>query len=158
MLGEDDPASDYEGNDILNEDGSKVRIKDIPEYAKELAKDPKAKPWWAGELTDLNGYYFTEDGGNYCYTDELGLTADIQLLRRGASGQAEVDNEIHSVILCPYSFDGSPQPNSYRDANKLLKENTNLADAVPKSATLLHEMFHALRGGFFLTGNDEKCA
>ncbi|KAL2867619.1 uncharacterized protein BJX67DRAFT_380966 [Aspergillus lucknowensis] len=78
--------------------------------------------WWLGELTDLNGYYFTDYGGIYCYEDDLGITAAIQPFVQGANGQAETADEIASIILCPYSFDNSPRPDSYRDANGLLAQ------------------------------------
>ncbi|KAK3292139.1 uncharacterized protein B0H64DRAFT_445099 [Chaetomium fimeti] len=75
---------------------------------------------------------------------------------RGADGQAEQDGiGIAAVILCPYSFEGSPRPDSYHDANNLLALRTNLADAVPKSTTLPHEAFHAIFGTAFLSGAAE---
>jgi hypothetical protein len=152
-----DPAIDYQGNDILDQDGKQIRIVDVGNYQEKLSEDADNKPWWSGELTDLNGYYFTEYGGNYCYEDDLGVTAAIQPLIQGANGQAQNADEIASVILCPYSFDGSPRPDSYKNANNLLASGTNLADAVPKSATLIHEAFHAIHGTEFLAGDEEKC-
>ncbi|KAK0742157.1 hypothetical protein B0T21DRAFT_124691 [Apiosordaria backusii] len=152
--GNTDPALDYEADIILDEDGNQVRIGDIPEYVAQLEKEPNAIPWWAGS-SGLNGYYFTETGGNFCNGDNLGLTASIQPLQRNANNQAEEDDLLASVILCPHAFDGSKRPNNYREANSLLREGINLADAVPKSATLLHELFHALRGDAFLAGDDE---
>ncbi|KAH8585528.1 hypothetical protein B0O99DRAFT_154103 [Bisporella sp. PMI_857] len=150
------PASDFQGNDILDQNGNPVRIVDVPKYREMLAEDADNKSWWSGELTDLNGYYFTEYGGNFCYTNkDLAITAAIQPFQRGANGEAENYQEIASVIMCPYSFDGSPRPNSYRVANDLIASGTNLADAVPKSASLLHELFHALHGIDFLSGEDE---
>ncbi|GKT58404.1 hypothetical protein ColTof4_12335 [Colletotrichum tofieldiae] len=93
------PASDYRGNDILDQNGNPIRIMDIPKYQQQLSEDADNKPWWSGELTDLNGYYFTEYGGNYCYEDDLGVTAAIQPFRQGANGQAETAEEIASVIV-----------------------------------------------------------
>ncbi|KAK8051640.1 hypothetical protein PG993_003025 [Apiospora rasikravindrae] len=55
------------------------------------------------------------------------------------------------------NFDQNPKPNSYKEANDLLLIGTNLADAVPKSATLIYEAFRALHGGIFLDGNREIC-
>ncbi|KAL2802027.1 hypothetical protein BJX63DRAFT_438263 [Aspergillus granulosus] len=150
------PASDYLGNEILDQDNNPIRIVAVEEYQKKLAEDADNEPWWSGELTDLNGYYFTEHGGNYCYEDDLGVTAAIQPLIQGTNGQAEAAEEIASVILCPYSFDESPRPDSYRDANNLLARGRNLADAIPKSTTLIHEAFHAIRGIEFLAGDDER--
>ncbi|KAL2788776.1 hypothetical protein BJX66DRAFT_308231 [Aspergillus keveii] len=146
-----DPASDYKGEPILDENGDPVPIRDVPEYQMRLEEDPNNEPWWSGDLTDLNGYYFTEYGGNYCYEDDLGVTAGIEPL-----GGDEVGQDVVSVILCPYSFENGQRPDSYQDANNLLRAGTNLADAIPKSATLLHEAFHAIHGGIFLAGDNER--
>ncbi|KAF6823627.1 hypothetical protein CMUS01_10598 [Colletotrichum musicola] len=158
-----DPASDYEGNEIKdeNDDSRTIRIMDVPTYQKHLAEDSDNKPWYSGELTKLNGYYFTEYGGNYCYDDDLGITAAIYPLTKGANGAAEGGEDegvpvTASIVVCPHSFDGSPRPNSYREANALIRDGTNLADAVPKSATLLHEAFHAIHGDGFLSGSSEQ--
>ncbi|KAK4038077.1 hypothetical protein C8A01DRAFT_48254 [Parachaetomium inaequale] len=155
-----DPASDYMGKEMLNQTNDPIRIMDVQKYKDKLAEDKKNKPWWSGDLTDLNGYFFAENGSNYCYPTpgeyDLGITAAIQHLEQGANGQAETRGEIASVIICPYSFDESPQPDSYRDANDLIARRTNLAKAVPKSATLLHEAFHAILRTAFLSGMDEK--
>ncbi|KAK8122175.1 hypothetical protein PG984_010845 [Apiospora sp. TS-2023a] len=149
-------TSDYQGKDILDQNGNPIRIMDIPKYDERLAGDPDNKPWWSGELTALNSYYFTEHGGNYCHTDELGLTAKMEPFRAGANGQAEAVGEIAGVILCPYSFEGSSKPDSYKEASNRLVVGQNLADAIPKSATLLHEAFHALFGVEFLAGDAER--
>jgi hypothetical protein len=148
---------DYLGAEIKDQNNQDVPITNVPLYQQELAKDEDNKPWWAGELTSLKGYFFSEYGGNYCYDDDLGVTADIQPLVQGANGQAETGNLVTTVIVCPYSFDESPRPNSYREANNLIGVGRNLAEVVPKSATLLHEAFHAIHGGIFLGGDDEEC-
>ncbi|KAL2872835.1 uncharacterized protein BJX67DRAFT_20775 [Aspergillus lucknowensis] len=150
------PALDYLGNEIGDENDNPISISDVPTYQEQLNVDRANQPWWSGELTDLNGYYFTEYGGNYCYEDDLGITAAIQPFTQGANGQAVAAHEIASVILCPYSFDETPRPNSYRDANNLLARGRNLADAIPKSTTLIHEAFHAIHGTAFLAGADER--
>ncbi|GAW12855.1 hypothetical protein ANO14919_022260 [Xylariales sp. No.14919] len=121
------PALDYLAQEIRDQDDNLVSIMNIPDYAARLGEDPNNRPWWSGELTTLNGYYFSDTGAS-----------------RGVDGQAENANPIASIILCPYSSDESPRANSYRDANNLIHAGTNLADAVPKSATLLHEGFHAI--------------
>ncbi|KAL2150897.1 hypothetical protein VTH82DRAFT_5995 [Thermothelomyces myriococcoides] len=154
-----DPASDYEGKEMLDQDDNPIRIVDVPEYQNHLAEDANNRPWWSGELTNLNAYYFTEYGGNYCYEDELGITAATLPLIRGDNGQAVVpeNGQVASVILCPYNFDvDNPKPSSYLAANQLLESGRNLADAIPRSATLLHEAFHGLRGDAFLAGDAEK--
>ena len=152
-----DPALDFQARVMLDQNGNQVSIMDVQTYRDHLNKDSSAMPWWAGDLTPLNGYYFTDSGGDFCAGTNLGLTATLETLTRAADGKAERGQRIWSVVLCPYAFDQSPQPNSYKDANNLLAEGTNLAAAVPKSATLLHELFHLLNGGHFLTGADEKC-
>ena len=150
-------ASDFQGNDILDQNNNPVRIMNVPAYQAKLGESQNFKPWWTGRFTTMNGYYFTDEGSNYCASGtKLGETAGIRPLERGADGQAVARDEITSVILCPSSFDTSPRPNSYREANNLLAKDTNLADGVPKSATLLHEMFHAIRGDVFLSGDIEK--
>ncbi|KAK4236856.1 hypothetical protein C8A03DRAFT_35239 [Achaetomium macrosporum] len=77
-------------------------------------------------------------------------------LIRNENGQAQNGKEIASVVLCPYSFDGSPKLNSYLEANNLIEKGTNLGDVVPKSTTIVHELFHALLGDTFLSDDDEK--
>ncbi|KAI3317158.1 hypothetical protein HD806DRAFT_527304 [Xylariaceae sp. AK1471] len=153
------PALDFANNDILDQNSEPVPISAVPVYAEHLAEDPDNRPWWAGELTELHAYYFTEYGGNYCLTDDLGVTARSELLMRNAAGDAVPrDPDVASVIICPYAFDTSPRLNNYKDANNLIQDGTNLADAVPKSTTLLHEMFHAIGRIDFLAGDDEECA
>ncbi|KAK8064882.1 hypothetical protein PG994_007520 [Apiospora phragmitis] len=115
----------------------------------------KYEPWWTGTLTHLNGYYFTEYGGKYCYEDDLGITEETQLFRKGANSQAVNVPVVKSIIICPYSFGKSPKPKSYKEANALLIHGRNLADAIPKSATLVHEAFHTLHGGYLLDGYQE---
>ncbi|CAH0056959.1 unnamed protein product [Clonostachys solani] len=148
-----DGAQAFDGTDIKDDNGNPVAISAIPGYLKRLRE---GNAWWGGNHATPRGYYFSDEGGLYCSGTGLGLTAGIQPLKRGADGKAEVDLEIQSVILCPSSFDTSPRPNSYREASNLLQAGTNLAEAVPKSATLLHEVFHALRGGYFLAGKVEQ--
>ncbi|KAI0205632.1 hypothetical protein F4808DRAFT_409742 [Astrocystis sublimbata] len=153
------PALDFQANEILDQSSNPVPISAVPVYAARLAEDADNKPWWAGELTDLHAYYFAEDGGNYCLTDDLGVTARSEfLVQNGAGNAVPRDPDVASVIICPYAFDASPRPNNYNDANNLIQAGTNLADAVPKSATLLHEMFHVIAGVDFLSGGDEDCA
>ncbi|KAK8080202.1 hypothetical protein PG997_008020 [Apiospora hydei] len=146
----EDPALDYEANVILNGKGEEIPIREVSTYKKRLDEDEMNVPWWAGDLTNLNGYYFTEHGYDYCDGDALGATA-------GAGGRAEKAPEVYSIIICPYSFDDNQNqaPNSYKEANDRLVPGKNLADAVPKSATLLHEAFHAIFGGHFLDGDKE---
>ncbi|KAI0400397.1 hypothetical protein F4802DRAFT_484673 [Xylaria palmicola] len=100
-------------NELEDEDGNTITIEDLLKYQELLRKDAKNRSWWAGEITNQNGYYFTEQGGDYFYDDDddLVTTAAMQLLERNATGQAEAQPEKAAVILCQLSFDGSPQPN-----------------------------------------------
>ncbi|KAF9873208.1 hypothetical protein CkaCkLH20_09371 [Colletotrichum karsti] len=153
-----DPALDFQGNEIRDQNGDPVPIDSVPEYRTALNEDPDNKAWWSGDLLEnMKGYFFTEYGANYCYDDDLGVTADIQPYIQGANGQAVTGDSKTSLIMCPHSFDRTDMPNTYRDANNLITDSppTNLADAIPKSATFLHEMFHTLYGGYFLAGDDE---
>jgi hypothetical protein len=149
-------AQAYDGTDIKDDKGNDVPISAVPEYANRLKREKGIKPWWGGDHTTLRGYYFDDEGADYCVGTNLGLTAAIQPFRRGADGKAQAGDELASVILCPYSMDTSPRPNSYREASNLLQVGTNLAEAVPKSATLLHEMLHALRGDDYWSGRVER--
>ncbi|KAK3900067.1 hypothetical protein C8A05DRAFT_36302 [Staphylotrichum tortipilum] len=115
---------------------------DTKEYKKALDEDAMIEPWWMGKLTTLNGHYFTENGGNYCFKDELGLTAAIVPFKQDANGRPKATAQYQTA--------------NYRDANNLLAAGTNLKCAVPKSATLLHELFHAIHGKALLSGDIEK--
>ncbi|KAI8204379.1 hypothetical protein K4K49_003815 [Colletotrichum sp. SAR 10_70] len=148
------PALDYEGKEIKKDDKT-ITIQELDAYQKAIDKEPNVKPWWSGTNTDQNGYYFSEDGRNYCQGDHLGVTASIKLLQ-AEGGQAVTKPEIASVILCPYAFDNIKNPDNYRDANAKLKKNVGLEDVLPKSTTLVHEAFHAVHGDKFLAGSDEK--
>lgn len=80
FLVDKDPASeaqDYLG-DIIMRDGSPVVIRDVPVYRRELERDGNI-PWWAGDMTEINGYYIVpeDSGGNYCGDGNLGLTTNI---------------------------------------------------------------------------------
>ncbi|KAM3510963.1 hypothetical protein MY11210_005362 [Beauveria gryllotalpidicola] len=150
------PAYDYLGNEIHDDDNDIVPIENVKEYKDALAKEPNARPWWSGAHSALKGYYFTEKGGDYCTASQLAATAHIQELRRPVPTEDAEEVQLASIILCPESFATLRQAN-YRDANNLIIEGTNLADGVPRSATLLHEMFHAIRGEAFFSGDAEHC-
>ncbi|VBB82073.1 Putative protein of unknown function [Podospora comata] len=149
------PAFDLNGQVIVDQNGNQVTIENIPSYHAALDKDARASPWWAGDFTNLNGYYFDEQGGNFCQGDHLGATAHIKpLLTDGATG-TDPSRQHASVIICPHAFVGSTQPDNYRDANNLIAQGTNFALVVPKSATLLHEVFHVVGGDYYLSGPAE---
>ncbi|KAJ0383025.1 hypothetical protein COL922a_011348 [Colletotrichum nupharicola] len=146
----------YEGKEIKKDDKT-ITIQELDAYEKAIDKEPNTKPWWSGANTDQNGYYFSEDGRNYCQGDNLGTTASIKLLKT-EGGQAVTKPEIASIILCPYAFDNTRNPDNYRDANAKLKKDVRLEDVLPKSTTLVHEAFHAVHGDKFLAGSDENMA
>ncbi|KDN70775.1 hypothetical protein CSUB01_09792 [Colletotrichum sublineola] len=152
-----DRALDFQAKEMKKDDKF-ITIEEVASYQKALTDESKSKPWWSGKITDQNGYYFTEKGGDYCQSTNLGVTAAVQPLVQDADGHAVVKAPIAGIILCPYSFDNDKAPNSYLEANNLLAKGVALETAVPKSATLLHEVFHALHGDKFLSGDKEKCA
>ncbi|TLD30349.1 hypothetical protein PspLS_01910 [Pyricularia sp. CBS 133598] len=151
----DSTALDHTGKEIKDDDGKLVAIKDVSVYENMLSQDPKALPWWS---RDLNGYYFDQDGGEFCrQMTNFGATAAIQLAGGDTPAGSDPPSEIATVILCPVSFDNRDKQNSYREANIRLAARVSLEDAIPKSATLLHEAFHAIRGVEILAGSEEKC-
>ncbi|KAI0837650.1 hypothetical protein F5Y06DRAFT_270974 [Hypoxylon sp. FL0890] len=143
---EDTPALDWEANEILDDEGNPVSIVDVPNYAKALGDDPDNEAWWSGDLTLVNGYYFTATGGEYCDSDNLGLTAKIDELEADVTGQPTKRKPIEFVILCDHSFTNTERPDSYKVGNAAIVAGTNLATVVPKSATFLHEAFHLIFG------------
>lgn len=149
------PALDYKGDEIKDQNDQNVLVRDVPLYQSELAKDPENKPWWAGDLTSINGYFFSEHGASYCTGNKLGCTMDIQPLEQGDNGQVQGGKVLTTVILCPESFNSESRPNTYREANNQINVNKSLAAVVPKSATLLHEVFHLVHGGK-LSATDEE--
>jgi len=163
------PALDYEANEIRDRDGNNVPIEAIPGYSEKIGEDPDNEAWWSGDLTSLNGYFFDVLGGEFCAHRErneqgvlldppLGVTASIEPLRRGPDGTAVPGDpsQIAGVIVCPYAFEDPKRPDSYREANQLLAQGTNLARAVPKSATLVHELLHVFMGDSFAAGLAEQ--
>jgi len=65
--------------------------------------------------------------------------------------------EIGAIVICPSSFDGTLELDSYRDANNKLAPGTSFLEAIPKSVTLVHEAFHTVLGEGVLAGDAEKC-
>ncbi|KAI1474618.1 hypothetical protein F4774DRAFT_429661 [Daldinia eschscholtzii] len=144
----DTVARDWKDNEIKDDKGKAVTIADVTAYANALKADPNNKAWWSGDHTPVKGYYFSTTGGKYCgpATKNLGLTAAIQELEADPSGQPTLRKPVEIVVLCEESFTNTKQPDSYRIGDAKIKAGTNLADVVPKSATLLHEAFHVLFG------------
>ncbi|KAI0443519.1 hypothetical protein F4803DRAFT_549967 [Xylaria telfairii] len=153
-----DTAQDYLGKDIIA-NGEPVPISGVAVYANDLKRGNV--PWWAGDHTNINGYYFTSpnSGGNYCAQKNFGLTSTLRTLKQDANGiPVESSDVVSNVVLCPYAFDNDVQKNSYKEAVLTISEGTSLEDAVPKSTTLLHEAFHLVLGSGstgFLEGNSE---
>lgn len=157
-----DTARDFNGKDIVDKNKNPVPIKDLPKYKTELRKFPEMKPWWPDAVPDLNGYYFDDEGGDFCDDPEhMGATAKIQRMRQLPRGSAApVTNDRRaSMIICPQAFDNTVAPDSYIAANRKIKANTrvSLHEVVPKSATLLHESMHAIFGETMLSGKAEQC-
>jgi len=134
-----------------------IPVNQVPRYRDALRSDSGAKAWWLGEYTDLNGYFFDSDGAGFCSIPKNhGVTVAIRPLQptNGFSTQASI---LAGVVICPSAFDGSDQLDSYRDANNKLAPGTSFEEAIPKSSTLVHEVFHNIHGNEFLSGKWEKC-
>ncbi|KAI1735898.1 hypothetical protein F4680DRAFT_452560 [Xylaria scruposa] len=177
-------ALDFQGNGLVDTNGNSVPISQVPAYqASPLASfyprlewfrgtnclnaqilplpAPQTRgevPWWSGERTSINGYYFTspDGGGNYCSdTGNLGLTSTLKELVQGPNGPKEVEQEeAQTIVICPNAFE-SPAPSTYGEAVMKITEGIKLDLVVPKSTTLLHEAFHVVFGDEFLQANDE---
>lgn len=154
---EADPALDYNGQEIRDAQNDLVPIGNVPAYRKALTKNPSAKPWWTGDLTNHNLYVFEEEGSTFCSAENLGTTGQQKTLRRSDAGVAIDGEEYTFVVICPSAFSDTDRPASYYEANGRIMENTNLATVVPRSATLLHEAFHAVQVGDFASGPAEDC-
>lgn len=153
-----DEARDNQGNTI-EVDQEVLRIADIESYKDDLQGGNV--PWWSGEHTTINGYYFTktDSGGRYCNkATNYGLTTVVKALRPGPNNAQPTDKvEYNSVIICPSAFTRTDVPVSYDAASTAITARTSLQRWVPKSATLLHEAFHVLYGAGWLQGDDEFC-
>ncbi|KAL7943681.1 hypothetical protein V8C42DRAFT_358930 [Trichoderma barbatum] len=160
----DAAALDWQAKNILDSDNDVVPINKVPIYADALAQDKANKIWWSGDRTPINGYYFSPTDGDYCDVlsgpnkdiKNLGLTAEITELEVDSNGQAMRRRSIESVVFCPETFTNG-KPDTFGAANASIAEETNLADVVPKSATLMHEAFHVVFGAGptgFLEGDE----
>ncbi|KAI0490350.1 hypothetical protein F4859DRAFT_520171 [Xylaria cf. heliscus] len=154
-----DVALDYKGYGIIV-NGDLITISSVGVYAKDLRGG--RVPWWSGDRTDVNGYYFTlpNSGGNFCSGENFGLTATLRALEQKGDGAKPVISStvVNNVILCPSAFDNPTQKNSYTEAVATIREGTSLEDVVPKSTNLLHEAFHLVLGAGptgFLEGPSE---
>ncbi|KAK2036886.1 hypothetical protein LZ31DRAFT_420568, partial [Colletotrichum somersetense] len=58
------PVMDYQGMEIRRDDRS-ITIREIAAYQKAINDEPGVKPWWSGENTGLNGYYFSGKGRDF---------------------------------------------------------------------------------------------
>ncbi|KAI1358578.1 hypothetical protein F5Y08DRAFT_350636 [Xylaria arbuscula] len=145
-----DEARDYQGK-IIKKDDKDVLINQIAAYADVLGGNI---PWWSGQYTDVNGYYFTspKSGGKYCASEALGLTATLMELTN--DGVTIPGQQVQTIVICPYAFN-TPLPRSYSDAVAMIDVGSSLATVVPRSATLLHEAFHVVFGTGMLQGAAE---
>lgn len=139
-----------------------VPIQDVPAYSKALAGG--LVPWWAGDRTDINGYYITnpDSGGKYCDVEtNYGQTAVTETLEQADDGSPVVQKEKKTVVtICPNGFNNIKQPEEYESAVRQIEEGNTLEDAVPRSATFLHEGFHIFFGSGpsgMLEGKQEFC-
>lgn len=150
------PAQDWLAKDLVDGDGNVVNIEAVPGYAEALAENRDSAAWWSGDLTEINGYYFSNTGGFYCDMGRtLGLTAVIGELEADITGNPTVRKRVESVVICPYCFAANnPSPNSFRIGSNGIASGTNLPDVLPKSATLLHEAFHVVFGVVLNAGDD----
>lgn len=144
-------AQDYLGNNIKDTEGNDVTIGEVTSYAKAL-QSPGTSAWWAGDHTAPNnvyGYYFDTQGGAYCTPPEhMGLTSFLEELVPVAGGgqPSKRNRKVTTVIICGNAFNDPDHKESYQAANTAITEGSSLADAVPRSATLLHEAFHVIFG------------
>lgn len=152
----DDPVQDYMGNNILL-NGRPVTISE----AYKAATRNGDTPWFSGDHTPFNGYYFTglNGGGNYCMSNtNLGFTSNLRTLRQAKkSGKAAPYPWLNNyVILCPSSFT-TANPDSYELGSSAITAGMPLDRFIPKSATFLHELFHVGFGTNFNEGTAESC-
>ncbi|KAJ3491612.1 hypothetical protein NLG97_g5559 [Lecanicillium saksenae] len=152
-----DTAVDFEGNPIVNKKNEPVAIKDVPIYETKLHGDTRNQAWWMGDHTDLNMYVFLPNPSQYCREeDAIGLTVDLFPLKRGPDGTAQNDDPKVAIILCPRALQDTSKPASYRDGSSRIEVGTDLGTVITRSATLLHEIFHAIGGAIFLGEGREK--
>jgi hypothetical protein len=153
-----EPALDEHCGEIFV-DGNPITINQVDAYATYLRDG--AVPWWAGEHTNMCGFYFTapDSGGKYCAKKgQWGETSALTfLLPNPDFTQPQVKDEVNNVVICPASFERKDIPESYRDGSDLIKSKEGLKKWVPRSATLLHEAFHVVHGSNFLAGEEEVC-
>lgn len=140
-------AQDYLGQDIVDSNGNDVPINAIPSYAAQLAT-PGNLAYWAGMWTSIYGYFFDTQGGSYCSraATNLGQTSELSRLTQPSGGGAPVLSTVKTVILCENAFTDPAHPATYLAANTQIQPGSLLSAAVPQSATLLHEAFHAIFG------------
>lgn len=120
-------------------------------------------PWWAGEHTTANGYYFTaaNSGGNYCNAaGNYGLTSILNLYvadPKNPKGTKPRSIMYQTVVLCPGSFTIPTRPDTWIAGSNQIRAGTSLDQALPKCTTLLHEAFHVVHGTSMLEGDSEFC-
>lgn len=146
------PAQDQAGSNI-KKDGADVPISVA--YKNKVTKG--ALPWWAGDRTTANGYYFEEinSGGNYCsQPGNEGLTSNLELFGPGPGDTFRRKVQHNNVVLCPGSFNNG-KPDSWTIGSGRIGVGTSLDTVLPKCTTLLHETFHLIFGSNFVEGNNE---
>ncbi|KAM7211122.1 hypothetical protein V8F06_013497 [Rhypophila decipiens] len=150
----EDVAQDFEGKKIRVKDKD-LLIKDMPGYKTNTKKGEV--PWWSGDNSDLNGYWFhgPNGGAKICDGGDLGLTGMIKVLNPAKNAdKAPSVRQKTVMILCPGAFTSSKFKESFAAGAASIKEGDNLESALPRSATFTHEAFHVFHAGEFLAGGD----
>ncbi|KFA52435.1 hypothetical protein S40293_11584 [Stachybotrys chartarum IBT 40293] len=148
-----DEALDEDGNGIIV-DRELITISRVRAYQQYLRGGNV--PWWGGERTNINGYYFTQpdSGGGYCDTQtNLGMTSTIHALGQNTP---DIKTTYQTIMLCPQAFDTPDKPATYRAGSLGITAGATLEDWLPRSTTFLHEMFHVVFGTKMLEGGSEK--
>lgn len=134
-------------------------MNDVPGYASEIEEGNIA--WWSGDHSPVKGYWFApaNSGANHCSDGnrELGFTGVLKALKQEVPGEGKpTEHQVQMIIICPYAFTHKA-PETFQAAEAKLEEGVGIHQAVPRSATFLHEAFHVLHGSNFLQGEDEIC-
>lgn len=147
----DNNALDFEGREIKDGEGDLVPLSQLQAYKDGIAEVKGNKAYWTGDFSPMNGYYFSTTGSGYCDvvnkdgSKNYGLTSDIKLL----DGKGNVTpNRVSVVTLCDAAFTATVFQPDFRTANQMTQEGTKLRNVMPRSATLLHEMFHVIFGAY----------
>lgn len=149
----DNNALDFLGGEIKDSDGDLVPISQVQAYKDAIAEEAGNKPYWTGDFSPMNGYYFSKTGSGYCdvvnedKSKNYGLTSTVTELD-GKGNVVTKKYPVSVVTLCDAAFTATVFQPDFRTANQMTKAGTKLKTVLPRSTTLLHEMFHVLFGAF----------